>query len=114
MWLDGVETNKKVRSPLKPRDVELLCTDYCGVLLLDPNDNEVTQIYPDILQIGVTSTIPRSECVARYGSTNIGDGHICGDSATGVDACQGDSGGPLFKDAGPSQTLYGVVSWGLG
>jgi trypsin len=80
----------------------------------DPNDDAVAQVYPNVLQIGATSSITREECIAKYGASNIGDGHICGAPDTGIDACYGDSGGPLFKNTGTTQVLYGVVSWGLG
>jgi trypsin len=30
------------------------------------------------------------------------------------DTCQGDSGGPLFTDDGTTQTVVGIVSFGIG
>eukprot|EP00038_Savillea_parva_P030784 m.80258 g.80258 ORF g.80258 m.80258 type:complete len:723 (-) comp9339_c0_seq1:232-2400(-) len=93
---------------------DFLVAGWGGTVQDDLSDENLVQQYPNVLQIGATSSITQAECVAVYGESNIGDGNICGAAGTGVDACYGDSGGPLFKNEGGNQVLYGVVSWGLG
>ncbi|GLS91623.1 hypothetical protein GCM10007916_26920 [Psychromonas marina] len=78
-------------------------------------DEQVTPIYPDILQEVALPLQTDAECRQNTGSSYDAATMVCaGDQNGGEDSCQGDSGGPLILNNGGSWQQIGIVSWGSG
>ncbi|PKF63703.1 serine protease [Psychromonas sp. psych-6C06] len=79
------------------------------------SQEEVTAIYPDILNEVVLPLQTDNQCKANLGNNFNPQSMVCaGLQQGGKDACQGDSGGPLVINNGGSWQQLGIVSWGVG